>query len=73
MPQPVAFRVERTYRALPKTEVRHDAQGRPYVDCPSCGKTLTVLQHPATCDGLPFAQCDATCSDPDPIVFVEGI
>ncbi len=72
-PQPVAFRVTREYRALPKTAVQHDAQGRPFIDCPNCGKKLIVLQHPSTCDGRPFVQCDADCPDQEPIIFVDGI
>ena len=72
MPQPTVVQVSKSYRALKRSDILTGWDGRPYIECPSCGKKLIVVQHPNTLDGLPFVQCDADCPDREPIVFVEG-
>lgn len=66
--------VKKAYPSLPGSDVYTkkefvgvDNEGMPIiedvklVDCPDCGHSLKVVQHPSTADGLPHVTCGREC------------
>lgn len=69
MPKPFKKQVVKEYTAVPTSAMYKDGD-MDIIDCPFCGRALSVGQHATTADGLPHAICGIGCDHAGEIIVV---